>query len=95
MKLSRRVAQAPIRVYRNYISPLKPPTCRFYPTCSAYAMEAIEVHGAIKGSLLAAKRIAKCHPFHPGGVDLVPPKTEKRLWYMMRDEGGVMNGLIG
>ncbi|MCG7383573.1 membrane protein insertion efficiency factor YidD [Paenibacillus sp. ACRRY] len=85
MKLSRRVAQAPIRVYRNYISPLKPPTCRFYPTCSAYAMEAIEVHGAFKGSLLAAKRIAKCHPFHPGGVDLVPPKEEKTV--MVPDEG--------
>ncbi|MDM5276729.1 membrane protein insertion efficiency factor YidD [Paenibacillus silvae] len=79
MKLSRRIMQAPIRVYRSYISPLKPPTCRFYPTCSAYAMEAIEVHGAFKGSLLAAKRIAKCHPFHPGGVDLVPPKAEKKI----------------
>ncbi|WP_076327970.1 membrane protein insertion efficiency factor YidD [Paenibacillus amylolyticus] len=79
MKLSRRIAQAPIRVYRNYISPLTPPTCRFYPSCSAYAMEAIEVHGALKGSLLTAKRIAKCHPFHPGGVDLVPPKAEKSL----------------
>ncbi|WP_440110580.1 membrane protein insertion efficiency factor YidD [Paenibacillus sp. QZ-Y1] len=79
MKISRRLVQAPIRVYRRYISPLKPPTCRFYPTCSAYAMEAIEVHGAFKGSLLAAKRIGKCHPFHPGGVDLVPPKVEKSV----------------
>jgi uncharacterized protein len=74
MKITtRRVIQAPIKFYRSYISPLKPATCRFYPTCSAYALEAVEVHGALKGSWLAAKRIAKCHPFHPGGVDLVPP----------------------
>lgn len=69
-----RVVQVPIRVYRKYISPLKPATCRFYPTCSAYAMEAINVHGALKGSWLAAKRIARCHPFNPGGIDLVPPR---------------------
>ncbi|KAE8558330.1 MULTISPECIES: membrane protein insertion efficiency factor YidD [Paenibacillus] len=74
MKITtRRVVQAPIQFYRAYISPLKPATCRFYPTCSAYALEAVEVHGALRGSWLAAKRIAKCHPFHPGGVDLVPP----------------------
>lgn len=73
MKAGKRVAQAPIRFYRRFISPLKPPTCRFYPSCSAYALEAIEVHGPLKGSLLAGKRIVKCHPFHPGGVDHVPP----------------------
>ncbi|NEU27606.1 membrane protein insertion efficiency factor YidD [Paenibacillus polymyxa] len=74
MKITtRRVVQAPIQFYRAYISPLKLATCRFYPTCSAYALEAVEVHGALRGSWLAAKRIAKCHPFHPGGVDLVPP----------------------
>ncbi|MNJ52340.1 putative membrane protein insertion efficiency factor [compost metagenome] len=77
MSVSRKIVQAPIHVYRKVISPLKPPVCRFYPTCSAYALEAIEVHGALKGSLLAAKRIVKCHPFHPGGVDLVPPKKDK------------------
>jgi putative membrane protein insertion efficiency factor len=70
----RRVAQAPIHVYRKVISPLKPPTCRFYPTCSAYALEAIERHGAAKGAWLAARRIARCHPFHPGGYDPVPEK---------------------
>lgn len=69
--------QLPIRFYRKWISPLKPPTCRFYPSCSAYALEAIEVHGAAKGSWLAVKRICKCHPFHPGGVDHVPPREEK------------------
>ncbi|WP_054957678.1 membrane protein insertion efficiency factor YidD [Paenibacillus dakarensis] len=69
-----RVVQVPIHIYRKFISPLKPATCRFYPTCSAYALEAIEVHGALKGSWLAAKRIARCHPFNPGGIDLVPPR---------------------
>lgn len=77
MSTARRVVKVPIHFYRKYISPLKPATCRFYPTCSAYALEAIEVHGALKGSWLAAKRIARCHPFHPGGIDLVPPRKDK------------------
>jgi len=72
--MMRKIAQAPIHFYRKVISPHKPPSCRFYPTCSAYALEAIEVHGAAKGSWLALKRIGKCHPFHPGGYDPVPPK---------------------
>jgi len=76
-KLSRRAVQAPIHVYRKFISPLKPPTCRFYPTCSQYALEAIEIHGVAKGIGLAAKRIGKCHPFHPGGFDPVPPAKSK------------------
>jgi putative membrane protein insertion efficiency factor len=66
--------QMPIRFYRKWISPLKPPTCRFYPSCSAYALEAIEEYGPAKGSWMAAKRICKCHPFHPGGFDPVPPR---------------------
>ncbi|MFC4103859.1 membrane protein insertion efficiency factor YidD [Paenibacillus xanthanilyticus] len=74
----RKVIQGPIHFYRKFISPLKPPTCRFYPTCSAYALEAIEKHGAAKGSWLAVKRICRCHPFHPGGLDYVPPAPEKR-----------------
>lgn len=61
-----------IRFYQIFISPLKPPTCRFYPTCSAYAIEAIQKKGPVKGKWLAIKRIAKCHPFHPGGYDPVP-----------------------
>ena len=61
-----------ISFYRKWISPLKKPTCRFYPTCSAYAYEAISKYGAMKGSLLAVKRLLKCHPFHPGGYDPVP-----------------------
>ncbi len=62
-----------IQSYRVFISPLLPPACRFQPTCSAYAMTAIERFGAIKGSWLAACRICRCHPFHPGGYDPVPP----------------------
>jgi uncharacterized protein len=61
-----------IRFYRKVISPLKPPTCRFYPTCSSYGLEAIQKFGALKGGYLTIKRILKCHPFHPGGVDPVP-----------------------
>ncbi len=60
-----------IRFYRKYISPYKPASCRFYPTCSAYALEAIEKKGALKGGFMALKRILKCHPFHEGGYDPV------------------------
>jgi len=55
--------------YQKYISPLKPPSCRFYPTCSQYAGEAVEKYGAFKGTGLAIKRVLKCHPFHPGGYN--------------------------
>ena len=61
-----------ILFYQKCISPLKPATCRFYPTCSAYDYEAVKKYGAIKGTRLAVKRILKCHPFHPGGYDPVP-----------------------
>lgn len=63
-----------IKTYQYLISPLIGPRCRFYPTCSAYALEAIEIHGPLKGSLLTIKRLLKCHPGNPGGVDLVPEK---------------------
>ncbi|GAC90920.1 membrane protein insertion efficiency factor YidD [Anoxybacillus flavithermus] len=66
-----------IRFYQRFISPLKPPTCRFYPTCSHYGLEAIRRFGAFKGGYLTIKRILKCHPFHPGGFDPVPEKEEK------------------
>jgi uncharacterized protein len=59
--------------YRMFISPLLGPRCRFYPSCSAYALEAVRVHGAWRGSWLAVRRISRCHPFHPGGLDPVPP----------------------
>ncbi len=63
---------AVIRFYQKRISPLKKPCCRFYPSCSAYALEAIEKHGALRGSLLAIRRIFRCHPFSKGGFDPVP-----------------------
>lgn len=67
-----------IRFYQKFLSPLKPPTCRFYPTCSHYGIEAIKKHGAIKGGYLTIVRILKCQPLHPGGVDLVPDQWEER-----------------
>ena len=63
---------AMIKFYRRYISPLKPPCCRFIPTCSQYALEAVEKYGAVKGTFLATKRILRCNPFHKGGYDPVP-----------------------
>ncbi|ABS75127.1 MULTISPECIES: membrane protein insertion efficiency factor YidD [Bacillus] len=66
-----------IRGYQKFISPLTPPSCRFYPTCSQYGIEAVKTHGALKGGWLTLKRILKCHPFHPGGVDPVPDKKQK------------------
>jgi putative membrane protein insertion efficiency factor len=61
-----------LKTYRKVISPLYGQVCRFFPSCSAYALEAVTVHGAVKGSWLAAKRLAKCHPWNAGGVDHVP-----------------------
>ena len=58
-----------VRVYQKYISPLKGRTCRFYPTCSDYTIQALKKYGALKGSYLSIRRILRCHPFHPGGHD--------------------------
>lgn len=60
-----------IKLYRKYISPLKRPCCRFYPTCSQYSIEAISKYGALKGGIMAIKRILRCHPFNKGGYDPV------------------------
>lgn len=68
----------PIRFYQRFISPLMPPSCRYYPTCSHYAVKAIEVHGVLRGVRLAIKRISRCHPWHPGGFDPVPPVPPAR-----------------
>ena len=70
----KRVLLAMIRFYQRQISPLFPPCCRFTPTCSQYALEAIQVHGAAKGVFLALKRILRCNPLFPGGYDPVPPR---------------------
>lgn len=61
-----------IRFYRKYLSPVRPPCCRFVPTCSEYAVQAITKYGALKGSWLALRRLLRCHPFHKGGYDPVP-----------------------
>jgi putative membrane protein insertion efficiency factor len=61
-----------LNAYRRFVSPLLGPRCRFYPSCSAYALEAVQLHGALRGSWLAARRLSRCHPFHPGGLDPVP-----------------------
>lgn len=66
-----------IKVYQRVISPIKPATCRFYPTCSSYGLQAYQRFGAFKGTYLTFVRIIKCHPFHPGGVDHVPEKVQK------------------
>ncbi len=68
----RKLIIAAIRFYRRYLSPARPPCCRYIPTCSQYALEAVEKYGALKGSLLAAARLLRCHPFHKGGYDPVP-----------------------
>ena len=65
-----------VRGYQLVISPYLGPTCRYYPSCSAYAVEALDRHGAIKGSWLAVRRLLRCHPWSPGGVDHVPPRHD-------------------
>ena len=69
-----RVLALPIRAYKRWLSPLLPPACRYLPTCSVYAVEALETHGALRGSWLAARRICRCHPWGGHGYDPVPPK---------------------
>ena len=68
-----------IKFYQKAISPMFPPSCRFYPTCSAYSYEAVATHGVLKGLWLAIKRISKCHPWHKGGLDPVPEKHKKTV----------------
>lgn len=78
METVRRVAAWPflalIKLYQLFISPVLPQTCRFYPSCSSYAAEAIRRFGPLRGSWMAARRLARCHPWNPGGVDHVPPR---------------------
>ena len=70
--IPKRIMLGMIRFYRRFIGPMFPPCCRFTPTCSAYALEAIQKYGALKGGYLAVRRILRCNPFHPGGYDPVP-----------------------
>lgn len=73
MNVPKRIVLGLIGFYRRYLSTLKPyPTCRFLPTCSEYAFEAVSKYGVLKGGYLAIRRILRCHPFHPGGYDPVP-----------------------
>jgi hypothetical protein len=65
---------AVLRGYQRWISPALPPTCRFHPSCSAYAIEALGVHGVARGTLLTVRRLLRCGPWHPGGLDPVPPR---------------------
>jgi uncharacterized protein len=70
-----RLLMVPIAGYRRFVSPLLPPRCRFAPSCSEYALTAVAEHGAARGLWLAVKRIARCHPFNPGGFDPVPDRV--------------------
>jgi putative membrane protein insertion efficiency factor len=70
-----RVLLVPVNFYRRWISPVLPPSCRFEPSCSAYAVEALSTHGALRGSWLTVRRLLRCGPWHPGGYDPVPPRS--------------------
>jgi uncharacterized protein len=78
MSVLARVLTALVVAYRRYVSPVLPARCRFYPSCSAYAQEALARHGAIRGTGLAVWRLLRCHPFHPGGYDPVPDPSGHR-----------------
>jgi putative membrane protein insertion efficiency factor len=73
----RRVLIAPIRAYRRFLSPVLPHHCRFAPSCSQYAIEAVETHGVLRGGWLAVRRFLKCQPLHPGGYDPVPERKTR------------------
>ncbi|MFI0471324.1 membrane protein insertion efficiency factor YidD [Halomonas sp. HMF6819] len=82
-----------IRLYQYTLSPLLGPRCRFWPSCSSYTIEAIQVHGPLKGGWMAFKRIIKCHPGHPGGMDPVPGGRSEAL--CREDEAGRDNARVG
>lgn len=83
-----RILIALLKVYRLVISPLYGQTCRYYPSCSAYALQAVEMHGSVRGLWLALRRLGRCHPWTPGGVDLVPSPGAYRWW-------GIADGVDG
>ena len=77
--LAGKILAAPIVAYRRWVSPGLPPRCRFYPSCSEYALTAIATHGPLRGLGLAIWRLLRCHPFHPGGIDHVPPPRSRKV----------------
>ena len=84
--LAARAMMASITGYQRFLSPLKAqPTCRFYPSCSQYALEAVREHGAVVGAWLAVKRVSKCHPLHPGGLDPVPARNRAKDRRLLED----------
>ena len=91
----KRLLLALVRLYRAAISPFRPPCCRFTPTCSQYALEAIEKYGALKGGWLAFRRILRCNPFHKGGYDPVPPRGRWRPVRAVRLKSRSAPGLRG
>jgi putative membrane protein insertion efficiency factor len=74
VRLPARAVVALLRLWQLVVSPVYGQTCRFYPSCTAYALEAVDTHGLLRGGWLALRRLGRCHPWNPGGVDLVPPK---------------------
>lgn len=82
--LAARLAAVPILVYRYGISPMIGPRCRFHPTCSAYALEALDRYGPVRGLWLTLRRLARCHPWHPGGVDPLPEDASASPRYLGR-----------
>ncbi|MFC0628024.1 membrane protein insertion efficiency factor YidD [Kribbella deserti] len=79
-----------LKLYRQFVSPLYGQVCRFYPSCSAYALEAVQSHGAVRGSWLAARRLARCHPWNPGGYDPVPSKDVDRGEHDSANQSGAV-----
>ena len=77
-RLLKLIVTVPIKLYQKVISPLLGPRCRYYPSCSAYSLQAVETHGAVKGILLASGRILRCHPWSAGGIDPIPVKGSWR-----------------
>lgn len=73
-----RLLRRAVVAYRRWVSPALPARCRFYPSCSAYALEALTRYGALRGTVLTLWRLLRCHPFHPGGFDPVPDRTPRR-----------------
>ncbi|WP_408607989.1 membrane protein insertion efficiency factor YidD [Actinophytocola xanthii] len=86
--LPAKVLLAPVGFYRSWISPVLPPSCRFEPSCSAYAVEALSTHGALRGFYLTVRRLLRCGPWHPGGYDPVPPRRVRRRDPHVTEETG-------